>query len=253
MLSQFTNTRGRPFTLASTTGPNAAENLAVLVHVDGGPDVFVNVCPVKVIVCDLFEAVPLVVFATYVHLIVPRSVPTLIVVLDLFTVTCPLDVTVVVYGSLLSLKVGAPFVPLIPVTLQLLKVWLLSFSVAVPGRDGFFVTWSLNTTFLHVTFTLPAANTALVPNFRPDWRIAPTLTLVPPSLLMVRTSCEAADAAVIGAMASNAAAPAAGSSNLRISVYLPSSFGLAGRGLARLAIRTTFQSPAFLLRILSRP
>jgi hypothetical protein len=98
MPSQFTKTRGWPVTLASTTGPNVAENLAVCVHVDGGPDVFTNGCPVKVIVCDLFEAIPLVVFATYVHLIVPRSVPTLMVVLDLFTVTAPLDVTVVVYG-----------------------------------------------------------------------------------------------------------------------------------------------------------
>src|SRR5215467_4368242 len=102
---------------------------------------------------------------------------------------------VVLYGRWLSFTLFT-LRALLMLVVHLLNVWAVSDATAVPGLGGFFVTLTVNEDALQVTFPAePAAKTTFVPLCRFAFKTAPTLTLAPPTLLMVRTSCvTAADA-----------------------------------------------------------
>jgi len=211
------------------TGPYLAVKNPELKRVEG-PDDFVNFCLEKLIVLPVFEALPEMLFAVYVHVTVPSTVFSTIVVLSGFEELVPLTFTgeplesaiVTLLGRLPSVTL---LMPVTPVTLlvQLLKLCAVRDSFAVPGLAGFEVTLALKLDLAHLTPVVLVADmkkSAVVPVERLDLRTSPTFTLVPPTLPVVSTSTVAAYAGTADRVASSAVAAAARNKYLRIS-FLP--------------------------------
>src|SRR5258708_8358571 len=165
---------------------------------------------------------PEICLAVYVQLKVAVPNISLIVALGPNTVTgLPLASLIVVRSGCLTVRLST-FTPPI-VIVQPPKVCAVSDRTALPGRAGLAVTLLVMVDLVHLAVMVVPGDEkeATVRALSPACRTAPTFTLGPPTLPVVRTSCVAAKADAVGPRTSIAeAAPvAARSRDLRIWMY----------------------------------